>query len=406
MESRELVENWRTVLGCVIGASVGAMGFYLYTAGAFVPVLISEAGYTKEQLSIASLIVAGTTAVGAPIAGILIDRFGALKIVGTAVIGEALALGLLGLSPATFPIFAACLILFAGIGTGMAPPSFARMITSRFDRRRGIALGLSISGLGVMAIILPIIATSLIGHIGWRSSYLAAAVMILLLGGTSVLLIRSEGKIKPNPMRQSKVALSQVTGFRRPLFWFMLASFVVAVLFSNGYLLHLIVLLRERGFASENAAQIQATVGLSMLLGRIFSGVALDRLPPSLVAGATFALCALGCALLLRPETGVIVFGAFAIGFAIGAELDLMAYFVSRYFGLAQFGRLYGFAYGCMVASVGISPVLIGYLEKTGGYPLALSVSAVGVGVGSVMLFFLPDPRRQPGTVVSEAVSH
>ena len=82
MDREELVAHWRTLVGCMLAASVGAMGFYIYTIGSFVPALIADAGYTKGQLSLGSLFVAGSTALCAPFAGILMDRFGALRIVG------------------------------------------------------------------------------------------------------------------------------------------------------------------------------------------------------------------------------------------------------------------------------------------------------------------------------------
>jgi hypothetical protein len=85
---------------------------------------------------------------------------------------------------------------------------------------------------------------------------------------------------------------------------------------------------------------------------------------------------------------------AFGIGLTIGAELDIMAYFISRYFGLASFGRLYGLAYGALIIAGGASPVLIASLSGTGGYGTALIVSALGTLAGAAILLTLPSPRR------------
>ncbi len=393
MHREELVAHWRALVGCMLAASVGAMGFYLYTIGAFVPALIADAGYTKEQLSLGSLFVAGSTALCAPFAGMLMDRFGALRIVGLSIAGQVAALLLLGASPATYPVFIACLVLFAAVGTGMAPPSFARMITARFDRARGFALGLSVCGLGVMAIVLPIVTTWLIQRIGWRLSYVAAAALVSVLGTAGALLVRSDGVPGQPPAPRLRQGRATGNGLRRPLFWILVAGFMVSALFSNGYLLHLILLLRERGFEPASAAKFQAVVGVAMLLGRISTGLALDRFSAPLVASVTFGVCGLGCALLLQTEPALVVLATFAIGLAIGAELDLLAYFVSRYFGLEQFGQLYGLAYGLLLIAVGASPILISFLAARGGYSFALTVSAAGILIGSTMLFFLPNPR-------------
>ena len=398
MEGSELNRHWRTLAGCTIGASVGSMGLYLYTAGAFMPALESEAGYTREQLALGSFIVAISTAASAPFAGWLTDRFGALRVIGVSFVGEVAALLLLGLAPARFAAFALCLAAFAVLGAGTAPPSFARLITARFDRTRGLALGIAISGLGILAIVGPVAATWTIGRIGWRGSYLAIAAVVATLGAIGTLLVRSERPSAhaagPTEERVDPAAAIEAGALRSPLFWVMLAGFLMPALFGNGYLLHLISLLRERGFDPAAAAGVQAVVGVAVLVGRLGSGAALDRFPAPRVAAATFAVSALGCLLLLQSNVLLVSAAAFAIGLTIGAELDMMAYFTSRYFGLAQFGRLYGLAYGGILITVGLSPLLIARLDGIGGYSVALIVSSIGILVGSAILLFLPDPRR------------
>ena len=72
-----------------------------------------------------------------------------------------------------------------------------------------------------------------------------------------------------------------------------------------------------------------------------------------------------------------------------------MAYFVSRYFGLDSFARLYGLAYGGLIIAGGTSPVLISYLAGRGGYSLAMIVCSIGTIVGAVILATMPDPRQR-----------
>jgi MFS family permease len=174
----------------------------------------------------------------------------------------------------------------------------------------------------------------------------------------------------------------------------MLAGFVAPALFGGGYLLHLISLLTERGIAPATAARVQSLIGVAVLCGRLGSGWALDRFPAPRVAAAAFTVSALGCALLLQSNLALMSIAALAIGLTIGAELDILAYFVSRYFGLAGFGRLYGMAYGCLIIAGGTSPVLIAWLARLGGYPLALIVSTFGTIAGALILLTLPDPRK------------
>lgn len=392
----EFRAHWRALLGCTIAASIGTIGLHAYTSGAFVHDL-TQAGFTRDQLALATLLLSACVAICAPVAGILMDRFGPLRIVAFSVVGEAIAFAALSLAPPEFGIYAAGIVLLAVLGVGTTPPGFARMVTARFDRSRGLALGLMISGLGMMAITGPIWATWVIGQIGWRGGYLVMAGLALLLGGTGLLLIRSEGA-PGSAETKARTAGGDFSAFKRPLFWVMLAGFLAPAFFSGGYLLHLISLLRERGFTPGGAAQVQSLIGVAVLVGRLGSGAALDRFRAPVVAAIAFAISGLSCALLLQSNPVLMAAAAFGIGLTIGAELDIMAYFISRYFGLASFGKLYGLAYGCLILAGGASPVLIGRIADWGGYSSALIVSTVGTLAGAAILLALPDPRRRATT--------
>jgi MFS family permease len=407
----EFRRHWRTLAGCTIAAAIGTIGLHAYTSGAFVHEL-TLAGFTRDQLARATLLLSATVAVCAPIAGTLMDRFGPFRIVAFAVCGEAIGFGLLSIAPADFSIFAACIVLLAILGVGTTPPGFARMVTARFDRVRGLALGIMISGLGLMAITGPIWATWVIGQLGWRGGYRVMAALVLLLGGTGLLLIRSDRGTGPVQAKLRSTG-GDFSAFRRPLFWAMLAGFLAPAFFSGGYLLHLISLLRERGFTPAGAAQVQSLIGVAVLIGRLSSGAALDRFSAPYVAAFAFAVSGLSCALLIQSNPLLMAAAAFGIGLTIGAELDIMAYCISRYFGLASFGKLYGLAYGGLVLSAGASPLMISRIADVGGYSAALIVSTVGTLAGAAILLMMPDPRRraaaevQPfagGPVVAEQV--
>jgi MFS family permease len=189
--SHEFRDHWRTLAGCTIAAAIGTIGLHAYTSGAFVHEL-TEIGFTRDQLSRATLMLSASVAVCAPIAGALMDRFGAFRLVAVSIFGEALAFSLLSIIPADYSVYVACIALLAILGVGTTPPGFARMVTARFDRRRGLALGIMISGLGLMAITGPIWATWVIAHLGWRGCYRVMAGLVLVLGGAGLLLIRGD----------------------------------------------------------------------------------------------------------------------------------------------------------------------------------------------------------------------
>jgi MFS family permease len=388
----EFRTHWRALAGCAIAASVGAIGLTAYASGAFVPELVAKVGYSREQLSLAALLLSGTVALVAPWVGQAIDRWGPMRIIALSVAGEALGFLLLGAAPARFAWFAAAMVTLALLGAGTTPPGYSRIVATRFDKHRGLALGLMISGLGITAITAPMVMTGVIAALSWRGGYFALSGLALLLGGVGLWLIRQDPA--PTVPHGPKAIAAETRGdwsvLRRPLYWFILICFAVPSLFGGGYLLHLIAILRDRGFTPSQAAQVQALVGVSIVAGRCASGLAMDRFFAPRVAAVAFAISAAGTAMLQSSSGPVLCVAALAVGLTIGAELDILAFTLSRYFGLASFGRLYGLAYSAMILAGGASPLLIARLAPANDYTHAIFISAIGLLAAAVAVGLLP----------------
>jgi MFS family permease len=386
----EFKKHWRSLAGCTIAASVGTIGLNAYTSGAFLPELVAKAGYSREQLSVATLLLSGTVALVAPFVGQAVDLWGAFRVIAFAVLGEVLGFFLLGTVPTDFAWYASAVVLLALLGAGTTPPSFSRVVTSHFDRRRGLALGLMISGLGVTAITAPMLLTQVIARLGWRGGYLFLSLLVFIFGVIGLLLIRSDVPQVPVHPMPAISRSGDWSATRSPLYWYILLCFAAPALFGGGYLLHLISIIRERGFSPAQAAQIQALVGFAIIAGRLVSGLAMDRLFAPYVAAGAFMITTLGTMLLLSSQAPLLCLAALGIGLTIGAELDILAFTLSRYFGLASFGRLYGLAYSVMILAAGCSPVLIARLSRAGDYTLGIIVSAVGTFAATVLVILLP----------------
>ncbi|HEX3364192.1 MFS transporter [Phenylobacterium sp.] len=399
----EFRRHWRALLGAMIAASVGVIGLNAYTGGAFVPELVAKVGYTREQLSLATFMLSATVALVAPFVGQAIDRWGATRIIGFAVVGEALGFLGMGAAPAHFGWFATAMVVLALLGVGTAPPTYARVVAARFNRRRGLALGLMISGLGVTAIAAPMVMTRVIAAVGWRGGYWTLAAFALVMGALGLWLIRQDPAPVSAAAAEDHADHGDWSALSRPLYWFILACFAAPALFGGGYLLHLITILRQRGFAPDQAAQVQSLVGVSIIAGRCLSGAALDRFRASFVAAAVFAISAAGTAMLLSSSGSILCLAALAVGLTIGAELDILAFTVSRYFGLASFGRLYSLAYSVMILAGGASPLLIARLARSGDYTTAIVVSSVGVFLSAVAIALLPRSERRSAVEIGAA---
>lgn len=392
---REFQTHWRALAGCMIAASVGVVGLNAYTGGAFVPELVAKAGYTREQLSLATLLLSATVALVVPFVGQAVDRWGATRVIAVAILGETLGFFLMGAAPAQFGWYAGAAVALALLGVGTTPPAYSRIVAARFDKHRGLALGLMISGLGITAITAPMIMTAVIAAVGWRGGYWVLSALVLVMGGAGLWLIRRD---PPPASKGSATAATEGGGWsalRRPLYWVILACFAGPSLFGGGYLLHLITILRERGFAPDQAAQVQALVGVAIVAGRCLSGLAMDRFFAPRVAAVAFAISAAGTAMLLSSQGPVLCVAALAVGLTIGAELDILAFTVSRYFGLASFGRLYSLAYSSMIFAGGASPLLIAKLTRGDDYTVPIIVSAIGLLAAAVAVGLLPSFKSE-----------
>ena len=154
---------------------------------------------------------------------------------------------------------------------------------------------------------------------------------------------------------------------------------------------HLVPMLRDAGLDLPAAARVASVTGVGIILGRLLIGWLIDRMFAPLVAAIVFAVAAAGCLLLILGGTSQAPLAALLMGFALGAEADLMAYLVSRYFGLRHFGFLYGVIYAGFWVGIAGGPAMAGYLfDAFGNYALALWVIVGLLAAGCLLVLSLP----------------
>lgn len=184
---------------------------------------------------------------------------------------------------------------------------------------------------------------------------------------------------------------------RSPLFFGLLLAFGMMALAFAGLLTHFVPMLREAGLDARTAGTIAGLIGASVIVSRIVVGWLADRLEAPRIAAACCALCALGCLALAWQGAALAWLGAIALGTAMGAEADLIGYLTARYFGMANYGRLYAVQYASFMLMGGVSPLWVGALaDATGGYAAPLLVTAAGLAIAIVLFLRLPRVRSGP----------
>jgi MFS family permease len=129
-----------------------------------------EFGWSRAQISIGPLMPSLAAVVMAPLVGLAVDRFRPRRIALFGVPFFSLALALLSTANDLVSWWG----LYALLGVAamfIFPMVWTAAISARFERNRGLALAIALSGTGISAAVMPVIATWLVNALGWRGAY-------------------------------------------------------------------------------------------------------------------------------------------------------------------------------------------------------------------------------------------
>ena len=382
---------WWGVGGATLGLIVSTGPIVQFSFGPFIKPLGAELGADRATLSVAILLAFSATAVLTPVAGRLVDRFGVRRVTLPAIVLSALATAALALSAPSISAFLPLYGLLGAIGAGQTPLAYAKSVAGSFDRRRGLALGLSMAGVGLGAAIVPAFAQTAITHLGWRAAYAALGAAVFLCGFPSVLLLLREPREEADRRNRPLDGMSGSQALRHREFWCLLFIFLVLVISTGGAIAHLVPILTDAGFPASTAAGAAGSAGLALVLGRVLVGYLLDKVFAPYVTLASILVTVLGLGLLSIPGSPQLtLFASVCLGLGLGAEVDLMAFLVSRYFGMGSFGVIYGYMFVAFNFGSGLGPFLMGVSHsRTGSYESALIAFGASLLVASALIFAL-----------------
>lgn len=366
--------EWSRGGSLLLTASIlnGIIALHGTILGALVEPLQAAFGWGRGQITLPYLFVGLSGLIINPIAGLWIARYGArpVALIGLCLVAiAAAAQGLAG--PAMWTWFAAwalyALVLpFANVVVWSTP------VVRAFDRYRGMALGLMASTTGIAHAIGPTLVIFCLTFWDWRSAFFAFALLIAVIALPIAHLFFRE---RPRPsgranIEQSFAAESVVeeygstfaSGLKDRRFWQLAAAMMIAGFSIAALSIHLQPMFIDAGASRTKAAAMMSATGVAMIGGRLVFGMMLDRLSGPVV-GVTAQMLPLAAVAIMLNYDGSTVAGvvaAVAVGIAMGAEFDILAYFTSRYFGMRNYAPISGILLGSYAVGYTGSPAIAG----------------------------------------------
>ena len=376
-QQNEFKRGWAVLLGAFIGSGVGLASMVYYSTGIWIRPWQEEFGWTRAEIGFQQSISVLVMMLLAPLVGRLIDRYGLRRVTALCLLGYGLFLAIFPFMSGTLLILYALSFGYAVFGVGTTGIAFTRAVNAFFIKNRGLALGICLTSTGVMAFAMPRFMTPYVAEHGWRAGFWVMFAIVMVSVPIVYLLLRDAPEDEDGQPQQAQSGLTFSQAIRTVTFWKVASIFFLISTAILGLIPAFIPLLQDAGLSAKQAGQLGAALGLSVMVARLFIGFIIDRIFAPYVAAAAFSCVALGCLALGLGGIEYAMVAAIALGFAVGAEVDLIGYFTARYFGMAHYGAIYGLQYSIFIFGAAIGPVYTGYIwDVTGNYDLALVIAA------------------------------
>jgi MFS family permease len=397
-----LDKAWGIVAVCAFTGVFSMMSLLIGSLPTLTNFIEADTGWSRGQIIgvLATVVLSG--AIFGPLLGKMIDRHGARRFIIFGHISSSIGLIALGFTGKSIFMFYALVGISAVLFVGANTIAYSKVIVQWFDQKLGLALGLSAAGAGVGAIFLPPVTALIAEDIGWRMTIALYGAVALVLATPAILLFihdRSDARPTQNGTKDNPAAMinAMASGDFFKTFietWKQQKEFrLVVILFTMlgvahaGIVLNLVPMQIDKGLSPVVAAGAQSALGVTLIIGRVFGGVLLDKFnsPRPLLIGVGAAL--IGILMLAFVDNVYLVYtAACLIGLGSGIENDGIPFLTSRYFPPEHFAKLSAGILSISAFALAIGPLTVGISRDiTGSYVLACIVASV-VMVGAMFI--------------------
>lgn len=408
----EFRQGWRVLLLSVVGIAISINASLLYGFGTLVVPLEQAFGWSKSEQQVAITFLFGGAVVSLQLVGWFNLRFGMKRITVISLALLSLAyLATTQLHGSVWSLYLAFAILPL-VGMGALAVTWTQLLSLWYDRNRGLALAIGLFGTGLTAAIIPRLMSWGIEQWDWRAAFVILALLnLLVLLPLTLLWFRLSASTTQSSQGHARELLdlpgmSFREGMRSRKFWTCNLALGLVISSIVGMVTSTVPMLQSKGLSASDANLIFSGFGIALIFGRLLIGYLIDRMWPPLVSAVSLALPAIGCLIYLSGtvEFTPLLLAAILVGFGAGAEFDIAAFLIARYFGVREYGRLFGVHQGLNTVASALAPLLFAFLlSRTGSYSAMLTYTLACSLVGPLLLLTL---GRVPRFVVTPLAAH
>lgn len=395
----ELRQHWRSLTAASLGVGT-SLPLFAYTNSVFAPFLIEDFGWSRAQFALIGITMLVTLPF-LPIIGRMTDKLGVKRVatVGTLLVFPCF----IGYSQmqGDFVVFLVLFTLVLIVASMTSTLVYTRIVAENFKLAQGLALTVVNCAPAVLAVILVPLLNMMIEEIGWRTSYVVLGAFCFVVGIIAILLIP--------PMKRDENAIPLIkapvqTGaradyaiiFRSKLFWLILIAMFLCLLQTQLHSSQMNLMLLDQGLTMQNAANIVSFYAFGTIVGRIACGLALDRYSTPVVTFVSMILPAVGFLALgssLDAYT-VIAIAMFLVGLSVGAEMDILAFLVARYFKLRIYNTTLSLLFCASFLASATGALGVSYtLRVYDSFEPFLFVIAGSITIGSFLFLLMPKSK-------------
>lgn len=367
------------------------------------------------MLSSGSLIGAALSLLLSPYFGSLVDRFGSRKPAILGLIATSIAVAAFGTLTGSPVHWVILWVVFGLAGMSIHATTWTTAVASVFVSSRGLALGVTLAGSAFASAIVPPLTNWLIAEFGWRAAFVWLGLSWggLALGLCLFFLFdvhdRRRQAVRANTAVAAPTVLSGLSmseAWRDSSLWRVAIATLLILTITVGTTVHQVPIVISAGFSSTNAAWVASAAGIAGILGKVVTGLFLDRFHVRWVGGVTLASTAIAYPLLMEQfrTTELVIFAMLINGYAAGTKLQLCGYLTAKYAGMKNYGVIFGFMSSLIALAGGFGPILAGIsFDQAGSYtPFLVAGTIISLVSGGLVFSLGRYPTWAPQAAARE----